>query len=554
MKNKNFTLFKMQVISPFFIKGEEKKKKSTFGSTLSSNKPGTLRSQPVVDKTKAPNMAGRIIGITLLMSVIAIVPFMLFAMMGSVLADFGQIIVIPAIAMIISSLVTLFTSIFKVNGLLFAFREYDMVMVLPVKTSTIVANRMLMLYGLNMFFCLIIMVPALIVYGLFEPPTFSFMAMYITGILITPLIPVVIASVIGTFIAMAAAKVKRKAGMQIIFTGLIMVVWMFFSFNMDSAAEQLALHGQQIIDSISSIYIPGGWFIGALQTNSILDFALFVGISILAFLIFAGIVGKNYRKINSIITTVQTKSNYKLNTIKSRGAKTALFHKEWKRFSSSAPYVLNSGMSVVFLTIISVVIAIFGQETALSLVGIDLSNLPAPVLFVIPFGISLFVAITCTTCASISLEGKNLWILKSCPINTKDILLSKVKLNIVIILIAIIINSTLLNIAFAPSLDVVLMMYITPLMYGIFTSLFGLKLNLALPKFEWGSEVQVIKQSAPGLIAVLVGMAIVIVPAIIMLTLLNSVVIYATTAALAVISALLYKNIVTKGVQKFESF
>lgn len=44
----------------------------------------------------------------------------------------------------------------------------------------------------------------------------------------------------------------------------------------------------------------------------------------------------------------------------------------------------------------------------------------------------------------------------------------------------------------------------------------GLAVNLAMPVFEWESEVRVVKQSASGMVTMLMGMVSAIVPAVIL--------------------------------------
>ncbi len=49
---------------------------------------------------------------------------------------------------------------------------------------------------------------------------------------------------------------------------------------------------------------------------------------------------------------------------------------------------------------------------------------------ILPFAISALISMSCTTCVSLSLEGKNLWILKSMPIEDITICKSKILMNL----------------------------------------------------------------------------------------------------------------------------
>ena len=60
-----------------------------------------------------------------------------------------------------------------------------------------------------------------------------------------------------------------------------------------------------------------------------------------------------------------------------------------------------------------------------------------------------------------------------------------------------------------------LLIIVTPLLLQIFISLMGLVLNLLLPRFDWLSEMIVIKQSASVMAAVFGGMAVVLLPVLV---------------------------------------
>ena len=105
-----------------------------------------------------------------------------------------------------------------------------------------------------------------------------------------------------------------------------------------------------------------------------------------------------------------------------------------------------------------------------------------------------FTIITiCTTSASISLEGKNLWILKAHPVSEKSIFLSKIFLNLTVSFFPILISSVIIsfNIGFA-YLPIILGI---SLVSSFIVAQVGLLCNLNYPKLEWESEATPIKQS-----------------------------------------------------------
>ncbi|WP_241781919.1 hypothetical protein [Paenibacillus sp. DMB5] len=130
-----------------------------------------------------------------------------------------------------------------------------------------------------------------------------------------------------------------------------------------------------------------------------------------------------------------------------------------------------------------------------------------------PLFVSLFVALSCTTSSSISLEGNNLWILRSSPVPKHIILLSKVAVNLTITVPITVVSCVLLMISLGTGWADSLLLLAIPVIYACYTALMGIIVNLKLPKLEWTNEVQVVKQSAAVLVAMLLGFISLIIPA-----------------------------------------
>jgi len=112
-----------------------------------------------------------IVGVTALLLLLAGTSFFYSFMLGSSFMQLNTIELMPEFMMAITCLVTIITTVNKVKGTLFGFKDYDLVMSLPVTTSKIVASRLLLLYLLNILFTCIVMVPNSIAYGILVKPS-----------------------------------------------------------------------------------------------------------------------------------------------------------------------------------------------------------------------------------------------------------------------------------------------------------------------------------------------------------------------------------------------
>ena len=110
-----------------------------------------------------------------------------------------------------------------------------------------------------------------------------------------------------------------------------------------------------------------------------------------------------------------------------------------------------------------------------------------------------------TTCVSVSLEGKQWWIMSSLPLSTENILSAKIIMNLILVLPFYLVSEVLLILALHPGLPELVWLALIPAVSVIFSSVFGLAVNLRFPVFTWESEVSVVKQSASSLVGGLGG-------------------------------------------------
>ena len=128
---------------------------------------------------------------------------------GYGLCTIGLVQVIPGCAFTLTSLLVLFFTLFKAGGVLFAFKDYDMLMALPVKTATVISSRFFLMYGWNALFSLGVMLPMGISYCLYVKPQALFYVMWLIAILAAPLVPMTIATILSAIISAVAARFKH---------------------------------------------------------------------------------------------------------------------------------------------------------------------------------------------------------------------------------------------------------------------------------------------------------------------------------------------------------
>src|SRR5699024_5058657 len=111
-----------------------------------------------------------------------------------------------------------------------------------------------------------------------------------------------------------------------------------------------------------------------------------------------------------------------------------------------------------------------------------------------------------TAGSSISLEGKNLWILKTLPVDIKKVLKSKVLFNILVILPISIISLVIVFFTFNLTLTELLIGILFEILISIFVGEFSIIINLKYPKINYINETQVVKQSLSSFLCVMLPM------------------------------------------------
>lgn len=440
-------------------------------------------------------------GLLFFIVVMSIVSFTYNLMIGSVLGMYHSLEVLPAMMMVILCITILMTTVFKVKGTVFGFRDYDLVMSLPVSMGEIIASRLIILYSFNFIFVLIVMVPMMIAYGILAHPGILFYVFCSVGMLFLPLVPIVVASLVGTLIAFAASKFRHQNLLNIIFSLGLLVIVFGFSFLLDGREAQIVDVGKAIVSQVDSMYPLAGLFTDAVISYDVLALVMFIGISVLAFFLYTALLKLVFKKMNTAMLTGTARADFKMGELKSSSPWKALYRKELKRFFASSLYVLNTGIGIVLLTV-----------GAIAMIFVDLGTLAgdpqaaAQLVTSLPVAVSFCVVLTCPSAASISLEGRSLWIVKSLPVTYKQVYLSKLAVNFTIAAPAIL-DAAIIGWALGLGIYQTVLLVLVTAASIIFIACYGLLINLVFPNFNWVSEVTVVKQSAAVMVTIFTAMA-----------------------------------------------
>lgn len=386
-------------------------------------------------------------------------------------------------------LLGVFGGVFNTYSSMYQSKDNELLLSMPIPVRYILFIRLISVYLMGLMYSSIIMVPSLVVYYIVLSPTIGGVFASLLLYFLITIFVLVLCCLLGFLVAKLTQKIKNKTFITVIVSLLFFVVYYYFCFNATSLFEKMIANGEVVTKSIKSyaypFYLMGEMGIGSLKATLILLVS-----TIILFAICFYIISKTYIKIATTKTASVEKVSKELNT-KQSNLKVALVKRELKRFFSSSTYMLNCGFGV-FIMIIGAIFILIKPDAIMEIS--EAINVPhMNELFLV--GMVMLVASTVDiTAPSVSLEGKNIWIIRTLPIKTIDILNAKILCHLVVTLPFTMLFVICGSIGMHLSIVDVLICMIISVAYVICTALFGLTLNLKSPNLNWVNETVVIKQ------------------------------------------------------------
>ena len=453
-------------------------------------------------------------------------------------------------------------SIFTAQKQLFDAKDNDLLLAMPIPPLYILASRLAMLFLMNFAFTALTLIPAGVVWLILGiSVTLPGVLFWLLSLILLPMLSMAIVSMLGWASEAISSRMKRKNLATTAIMVLFLGAYMYFCFNMTGFMNVLMEQGETIAAVFRKVLLPFYCMGSGIMEGDLPAFLIFAACTVLPFALVAWLLTKTFLKL---VTTKKAgvKAVYVEKKAKENSVLGAVLKKETGLFFSMPSYVLNCGLGAIMMLLLGGALVLKGDELlqitgALDAVvgdGVISQLLPA----MLQVAVGFCVLMTCSAAPSISLEGKNLWLLRSMPVPAETVLQAKLLLNVLLAGIPALLTGILINIALPMGPVHRIAAVLLPLTLSFFTGVFGLWCNLKWPRLDWINATTVVKQSGSVLAAILGGMGILMIPVVLYAVFLNKIFapdwyLMACTAVFAMVSAILYRNIMTKGKDRFES-
>lgn len=452
------------------------------------------------------------------------------AILAEKLAPSHLTYIVLTIFIMVTSLLTIIEGVYKSQGILFEARDNELLFSLPITQSKIFFIRIFKLITFQFLYNSLFMLPAIIVYAMYEKTNVSFYLISTVMLVLLPIIPTILGCIFGYIIKGLSAKFKARNIMQVLFTSLILLGIFYVSFNMQGMVANIVQNANSIQEIITKIYYPAGLYINLIQNFNILDLIILLAINIIPAIVFVYVASIFYFKINSKLGE-KGNGNKKVGVAKTtektyrvRTQLSGLIHKEMKRFFSSPVFMVNAGFGMVLMIAVTFALSINfdgminsmmqGMETEIPIPIGEIKNMMPKVFY----GFVVFIScMTSITSSMISLEGKSFNITKSLPVETEKILLSKVLTSNILSIPIFLICDVIFFIAFKVAIIDIVFILLASIVMPTLTALIGVLMNLKYPKMNATSDTEVVKQSMSSMLSVFMGMFVAILSIAIMI-------------------------------------
>ena len=395
----------------------------------------------------------------------------------------------------LSSLGFLF-GFFQAQGYLFQYKDFDLLGTLPIHQKVVVAAKITLMLSFVYLFALLLVIPTYGVWWYFANPGILQFFFFLPMFLVTP-IPLML---LGAFVSFGIRKLTQRwlhaNILQTIFSVLFIISFASFNYFSNALIPQSWLTWFQQYD------VLGQWFVSAMTTFDVLAWIGFMIIHLGILFSFIYLMSQPLLTMNQRRTMAAATENRFVPT-KLKSITQHFLKKEWQRFIGTSIYFINTGFGLVMLLGAILAVIIFPEFviTTQALLG-ALNIHPIWLIFAV---VGFTLSTVYTPAVSLSLEGKNLALIKTLPIHPWVIFKAKIFFNLCLTLPAVVLT---MLIAFPMFSFTILDWFVGLLLLVVFAILLSvcfLYLNLWFPRFDYHHEVEVVKQSLAALLAVFGG-------------------------------------------------
>ena len=414
-----------------------------------------------------------------------------------------------AMMSLMALLLGVFGSVFSTYATLYQAKDNTFLLSMPIPPRAILEVRLFAVWMWGLIYEAIVFIPALVVYwqNAAELGCLSAAAVVLDLLLLLVLSVLVLTltCALGWVVARISSRLKNKSVAAVLASLLFLAGYYYVYFRASAILQHVLQNAGAIGESIRGAAVPIYWM-GRAGEGDLLSM-LFFGLLVLAlFALACRILSRSFLKM-ATTNRGAAKRTYRESAARQRSAAGALLFKERSRFFASATYMLNCGLGTLMLVVLGILALVKGPWLRDLMAEMGFSG--APLALMACAVLCVMTAMNDISAPSVSLEGKNLWLVQVLPVSAWQVLQAKLKLHLLMTEVPTLFCAVCMAIALRPGVFFSIMLAEVPMLFVLFSACFGLTVNLKTPNLKWSDETVPVKQSMGVMLSMFGGWALV---------------------------------------------
>lgn len=459
-----------------------------------------------------------------------------------------------ALMELIAVAIGVFGSAFSTYSSLYTAKDNDFLLSLPIPPGKILIVRLLGVYLMGLMYESVIAIPTMIVYFLSVKQTFLSVIFNLLLPIVLSFLVLTLSCILGFCVAAINSKVKNKNIVTVVLSLVFIAAYYYIYAKAYKIVQSILAAPEKIGKKVKSILYPF-YQMGLGAEGKALPFLLFTLMVAALFFITYLVLSKSFLSI-ATANKGSAKKAYKEKAAKASSLEKALLIKEFRRFTGCSIYMLNCGLGIVIMPIAAIAVLVKGADLA-AMLAQSLGGKANVLPLLATAAVCMLSTMNDITSPSVSLEGKNIWLVQSFPVPAKKVLHAKLRLHLLLSSVPAVLLAVCICVIFKISFFYSVLVLAFSLLFILLTALIGLVLNLKMPNLTWTNATVPVKQSLCVMLALFGGWAIVLALGgiyIAVIKFLSPLVYLLIISALtAIVSVLLLRWIDTKGTKIFET-
>ncbi len=407
---------------------------------------------------------------------------------------------LPSYMVLVASLLSLLLVMARAQGGLFGARGSQLLFALPFKGWQILLSRLIGLYFSALMASLAALLPGWVFYMMGAGFSLQLLLRLIIITLLTPLLTLALGLALGGLIAWLSARMRHKNLITLLLTLAALTFFMVWVYTApyEYLEQQNALTdmAQALGGSLGAAWPPAalaaraaeGW--GSLALYGLLNLGA-LG------LLWAALAPRYLLILQRFDRAGQHRRG---GNMALRSPLMTLTRKELGRQMASPLYLMNTAMMAWLGPAVLLVLYLFKPELLRGVLAApQIADIVYRLLPVIAAG---FVGMGATTAISLSMEGKNAWLMCTAPVPARSIYMSKALASLAHAWPACGLMALALGLSLRPHWLTLLACLLLPMALALLSAVIGLMVDHRRARYDWDSEQSIVKNSVQTLIMV----------------------------------------------------